>query len=1487
MEWEIRLVRRATETPVIIDAGEHATVAQLRRAVAAQLAVPADAAVLTLAGRLLSDELSIAAAGLVAGAAVAVGHPPVLPAAPVHPPVRRPPARADEHLELAVVGGRGAGDALPVPVGATVTVGRDTGCELVVPDPEVSRRHARVSVVDSGAGALTDLGSRNGTGVRGYRIDGATRLAEHDVCQLGETVLGLRRYRSAPARLETGGGPGVLQFNRPPRIARPAARPEVSVPGRPRPARGFRFPVLAVLLPLLAAGALYLLWPGSGYFLIFLVLSPLMIVANVISDRRSGRAEYKAALREYEQGLTAARARLNELAIEQERSSRSELPDPAAVVRIGTGPTSRLFERRPGDPDFLRMRVGLADRPTDVALTGPGAGDEQPPTAHAVPVTVDLAEVGVLGVAGPRDATLPLARALLAQAGTLHAPHDLGIVLLTGTDEVPDWEWVGWLPHTLPHTAEMTSRRMVASNLEQAETRIAELAKLVSRRRDEQRAVLRDGAPLGRRLVVVADGARRLRGLAGLAGLLADGPRVGVYALCLDTTESSLPDECRATVVAAASSTRFRVSRPGSPPLDDVLAEGLTAPLTCGLATALAPIRVLGARLGDDGDLPETVRFLDHVGLGPDPEPDDILAGWRAHPGGRCTRVRIGVGPNGPVELDLRRDGPHGLVAGTSGAGKSELLQALVADLALGNAPDALNVMLVDYKGGSAFAECAELPHCVGMITDLDGHLVSRALSSLSAELRRREELLAAAGAKDIEDYWASTGARLPRLVIVIDEFASLVEEVPEFVTGVVGIGMRGRSLGVHVVLATQRPGGVVNAELRANVNLRLCLRVTSGAESSDVIDVPDAARISRHHPGRAYLRTGHSDLAMLQCARIGWPRHEPAAAIPDTVTVAPRSLGALGVAPIGRGRGGQHPSEPPDGQQGPTDLTVLVAAVRSAAGQVGVTAPPGPWLPPLPSQVSAAQLDTVLPGSPVAVAAGLADHPTRQAQPPFVLDLDETGPVVVAGMARSGRSTVLRTLAAGLAARTSPADVHLYALDYGSRALAPLTGLPHCGAWVDSDDTDRAQRLLALLTAELGRRQRLLAAGGFGSMAEQRASAAPADRLPYLVLLVDQYETFLARHQETDGGQLVDTLDGVLRRGAAAGIVAVLSTDRTGFTHRLSTVAATRIVLRQAHSDDMSVYGLTPRHAPGSMPPGRAVVLPSGVEVQVALLGPDPGSGAITDPDGTGQTAAIERLGAVLRHRWEGLGDARLPHRIDPLPATVSVEELARLRVGDPPRGWASCTVGAGGDHLAPVDVDLADAGGTFLVCGPQGSGRSTALLAMAGSLAGLADGTLPVIAVCPRPSPLRGIAGTAGVAAVLTAGIDLRGELDDALAAVGDPVAVLVDDAELLADDPAAVLERLVRDARDRGCLVIAAGTTEDLLVARYRGWLAAARRSRSGLLLNPASYLDGEVFDLKLPRSINGGWPPGRGLLVRRGHTLRIQVPTATWCPSRAEY
>ncbi|TDD92510.1 FtsK/SpoIIIE domain-containing protein [Actinomadura rubrisoli] len=1485
MEWEITVADRwGRSMPVVVEAGPAATVGALCRA----LADASDASGGILAG---------SPGGVLAGPSGADGHPPrtdgppylgarplddaepladlvgegwgdgavlcfggPLPAASV-----RPGGRPGDR-ELAVIGGPAAGAGIALPASGTVLLGRSSACDLRLDDPEVSRRHAELRTDGSGAFTLTDAGSRNGTVRRGFRIDEAATLKLGETFQIGETVLAPRPVPAADAQLSADPGHGVRRFNRPPRILPPAVRAEVAIPAEPDRPRGLRFPLAMVLVPLAAAGALYLFMPGSRFYLLFLALSPLMAVAHFATERRGGRKDHRDKTRAYRADLAAAHARMAELAAAEEHAVRAALPDPAALVRIATGPGGRLFERLPSDPDFLRLRAGLADRPASIRLTGPGADAAAPPTVHAVPVPIDLAAAGVLGIAGPRPSALACARAVLAQAAVLHAPHDLGITVITGTDTAADWEWASWLPHTLPDRPGQACRRMLATDLAQAEARIAELGRLVAERRGEQRAGLRDGVPAGRRILLVLDGARRLRDLAGLADLLAEGPGAGVYALCLDGAENDLPGECAATIVVAGpSGTRVTVSRPDREPAEQVLADGLGAAAAGELARALAPLRVLGARFGDDDGMPKAVRHLDLTGLGPDPGPDDIAARWAAMPDGRSTRMPLGVGPSGPVVADLRRDGPHALIAGTSGAGKSELLQTLVASLALGNAPDALNFVLVDYKGGSAFAECRDLPHCVGMVTDLDGHMVDRALASLSAELRRREAILAEADAKDIEDYWALTGGRLPRLVIVIDEFASLVEEVPEFVQGVVGIGMRGRSLGVHVVLATQRPGGAVTAELRANVNLRICLRVTSPADSTDVIEVPDAARLSRHHPGRAYMRTGHADLETMQCARIGRPRtEEPTGPGEDgTVAVRRRHVTDLGAArPAAEDPGDQ-------GHDGATDLTALVAAVRGAAADLGIAAPPGPWPPPLPAQVTLAELEHAPAGSPVAVPIGLADEPGRQRRRTFVLDLERSCPVAVAGMARSGRSTALRTLAAALAAGASPADVHLYALDYGGRTLAPLAGLPHCGARVDADEPDRAERLVALLTAEEARRRRMLSAGGYGSLGEMRAAVPSAERPAYLVLLVDQYDTFAARYSDVDGGRLVEALEGLLRRGPAVGILPVVSTDRAGFGHRLGSAVATRLVLRQTDAEQATAFGLHPREVPTTMPDGRALALPGPVELQIALLDPD--------PSGAAQTAALERLRTALERRWDGLDPAAGPHRVDPLPESITTAELAALRSSAPPPGPAVCTVGAGGDHLAPVDVDIADAGGTLLVSGPPRSGRSAALVAIATSLAGRRDGTLAVVAVCPRRSPLRGIADLPGVSAVITAAEPAR-DLSDALDALdGRPVAVLVDDAELLADDRlAGPLDGLTAAARDGGALVIAAGTTEDLAPHRYRGWLARIRRGRCGILLNPVSHLDGEILDARLPRSTCGGWPPGRGLLAWRGGLTAVQVP-----------
>ena len=1409
---------------------------------------------LYLGDRSLAPAYRLLASGVVAGSVLGLGGP--------GPVAEAPPELGT--LELAVVGGRTAGGSTVLRIGS-LTLGRSPECDIVLEDTQASRLHARLTLAPDGGMTIEDLDSSNGTTVNGVDLHGVAPLLVRDLIVIGSSALVVRPRTTNRAGLEATGD-GRLRYNKPPRALPAGGQPAIAVPEEPRKPSGAHLPLGSILAPLVLAPVLFLA-TGNPSLMLIVVVSPLMAGMNALFDSRSGRRTYKKRLAEYQEESAAIGQRITEALRHEERVRRDLSADPALVRTIATLPTGELWERRPDDPDHLHVRVGLADQRGQVVVAGSAEG-LPPLVARSVPVTVPLQGRAVVGVAGGRADVLALARSMVLQAATLQSPNDLAIVVVADDGDAADWDWAKWLPHTVPHNHE-PCQRLLGLNARQRSRRLGELAATIQRREASSSLGSIGGADRDwPTTVVVFDRISRLRADEAVAYVLSAGPTYGIVSLCLDDDPAGLPAESTVTVrfgTAASGDTVLSVAGAEIEAVAGVIPDGVSPAHATVVARALAPLFEVAGRRQATGVLPQPpVDHLDVLGLSP-LTIDGVRQRWASQPRGPRALAPIGLDTAGAFEVDLVRDGPHALIAGTTGAGKSELLQVIVASLAATKGPDRLTFLLVDFKGGSAFKDCEQLPHTVGVISNLDGRLVARALDAIQAELRWRETRFGEVGAKDFDEYESSSRSTvpIPRLVIVVDELKELADAYADAIPRLNQTARLGRGLGVHLVLATQKPASIHGlADLRANTDLRICLRVQDETDSRDLLGVADAAHISRTTPGRGFARLSDGRLVAFQSGYLGDPAEGGPTIDRARNPVRSFAIGGVGdpvAADPDAGDGGRDPSS----ADVPSQLQALVGAIAEAARQLELPVPRRPWLPPLPSIVSMDDPRFAVPLPVGTFPIGIMDLPHQQLQQPLLLDFDQLAHVLVVGGTRSGRTSTLRTLAGMVAWRATPVDVHLYVVECRRRTMDDLERLPHCGAVVGIDDRDRLDRLFAHLSAEIDRRSTIM--GAAGSLHEQRAQAAPGQALPHVLVLVDNYEAFYERFSYEDGGRFVEQFDMLVREGPARGIHFVITTDQRASFNRLSSVIDAQLVLRPTDQDAQLSLGLPSTTDLGDLPPGRGFWAAGPIETQVSLLSPNPA--------GEAQVAALLAL-ADQAARGIGADDPRLPTHVNAMPVSLTVAQAAQRRRLPRP-GGAVTSFAVGGVAVEPIDVDLRAAGYTFVVAGPRGSGRSTALLSLTRSL--ITDGTerISAIVVTPRRSPLRTLEGTPGVT-VLSDPATLTAELTEALAWMTGTVALVIDDAEQLLENPVTMkFDQLVRSASDDDRLVVLGGTTADLM-RRFSGWIFDARQSKSGLILQPGAPADGEVLDLRLARgTVGGDLPPGRGILTVRGRWLTAQV------------
>ncbi|HEX5596543.1 MAG TPA: type VII secretion protein EccCa [Micromonosporaceae bacterium] len=1220
------------------------------------------------------------------------------------------------------------------------------------------------------------------------------------------------------------------------------------------------------------------------------------------------KAEMMAARREYLRYLSRLRRQVRQTAAQQRTALCYRHPDPRQLW--STPDSYRLWERRPIDPDFAVVRVGVGPQTLATPLTPPVTSpveDLEPLTAGALRRFLDTYSVvpelpvalALRGFAriflqddpactdnipqkgGHHRGGSPcraLARALLTQLSVFHAADDLLIAVCAGPERRPEWEWVKWLPQARhpSRTDALGAIRLVSGSAADLEELLAEV--IGNRPRFHPAGPASDGP----HVVVLLDGGD----LAGAHHLTADSGIDGLTVIDLDSAPPRLPDRSQ-LVLRIASGHLNTVSIDGVAEVGRP--DGLAVAEAEAVARRLAPLRLAAAKAADT-PLNSELGITELLGF--DPDNFSVEQSWAPRPDRDRLRVPIGVGiDGGAVELDLKESaqdgmGPHGLLIGATGSGKSELLRTLVLGLAASHSSEALNFVLIDFKGGATFASLDRLPHTAAMITNLADELplVDRMVDAINGELIRRQELLRRAGNYvSLRDYDSARRAGaalapLPSLLIICDEFSELLSAKPDFIDLFVQIGRVGRSLGVHLLLASQRFEEGRLRGLDTHLSYRIGLRTFSALESRSVLGVPDAYELPRS-PGHGYLKFGTEPLQRFKAAYVSGGYRRPVADLAGGAAAGPRvsPYSTYFQPPLETPQGATSEPPPPAEEASLLDLMVdRLAGQGPPAHQVWLTPlSQPPTLDELLGPVSHAPVRGLTVDNPelhgrLQVPVALIDRPLEQRRDLLWLSLDgAAGHAAVAGRPQSGKSTLLRTLICGLALTHTPAEVQVYCLDFGGGALAALRDLPHVGGVAARLDTAQVRRTVGEVATLLANRERRFTELGIDSMSVYRrrraAGAGPDDPFGDVFLVIDGWGTLRAEYDD-----LEPVITDIAMRGLAYGVHIVATVTKwLDFRPAIRDLFGSKVELRLGDPSDSTVNRRAAMNVPEGTP-GRGV---TAQELHFLTALPE-----FRNP-GTETAALIKSIAAG----WVGPPAPRV--RL--LPAVLPYTELDLTKTAG-----LRLPIGIAEADLQPVDIDFAT-DPHLLLFGDAECGKSSFLRALATSVTRrFSPEEARVVIVDYRRSLLGAVGSEHQIGYCTTAaatsellesvagymqrrlpGPDLTpAQLRDRSWWQGPELFVLVDDYDLVAAGPSNPLHHLkeyLPHARDIGLHLVIARRAGGAARNLYEPILQQLRElSAPGLVMSGDSNEGPLVGNIKpVPM------PPGRGRLVTRKEGVRL--------------
>ncbi|MEV5961948.1 type VII secretion protein EccCa [Kribbella sp. NPDC051952] len=1291
-----------------------------------------------------------------------------------------------------------------------------------------------------------------------------------------------------------------------------SAPPEVPEPG------GRQWMQAMMVVPMVAMmGAMMLMFSGSiagglryVIFGLFGLAMVGMILVGVLARSGGGKAEMGTARRTYLRQLAQHRTRLSR-SIDQQRTTLFYVhPEPSSLWALAG--SYRLWERRRDDADFGIARIGVGPQGPAVTIVSP---DTQPlerleplsalalrrfvstyATVPGLPIAMAVTGFARIYLLGDRTRSAALVRAMLAQLVTLQAPDNLRVAVCAGDDVRSEWDWVKWLPHALhPDRSDaLGPLRLLAGSITAIEAMLDDV--LANRPRFDPQSDTRLPGP---HLIVVIDG-----GIADGSDHLLVGPGLeGVTVIDLSSVPPRATDSGAIILDVDADGALTSETMDGDARLG--VADELDLVSAEGLARQLAPLRLTVGSIGEQS-LTADLGLAELLDLG-DPYDFDPTDTWIQRPNRDRLRVKFGIRPDGQaIELDLKESaqegmGPHGLLIGATGSGKSELLRTLVLALAITHPPRSLNFALIDFKGGATFTRLDKLPHTSAVITNLaeELHLVDRMTDAINGELIRRQELLRAAGNfSSLRDYEKARAAgaplpEVPTLFVICDEFSELLTIRPDFIEMFVQIGRVGRSLGVHLLLASQRLDEGRLRGLEAHLSYRIGLRTFSDMDSRTVLGIGDAFRLPRA-PGHGFLRVGTEELDRFRAAYVSGVHRRPVAgALPvaaDNSLILHDYTSSYVAAEV-EDEDAEQPTvdDAFDDAIGESLMDILVdrlAGQGTMAHQI--------WLPPLDKSPGLDEVlgaptitsDRGLMAGPAELAgslttiAGIVDRPLEQRRDPLTLDLSASGGhVAVVGGPQSGKSTALASVITGLALTHTPREVQFYCLDFGGGVLGGLRGLPHVGGVAGRQDVNAVRRTIAEVIGIIAAREREFSQSGIDGMAAYRhlrRNGAYADS-PYgdVFLVVDGWLTI--RNEFDD---LEPVLADIATRGLAYGVHLMIGAARWfDLRTNVRDLCGTRLELHLGDPTDSMVDRRTATLVPANTP-GRGVT-----SSKHHFLMAQPRMDAASSDRATGMAALVERI----RSAWSA---APAPV-VRLLPGSLPFEELDGQ--SDTERGLA---IGIAESDLSPVRLDP-DAHPCFIVLGDTGVGKSSFLRGVARRVQQTyAPDQARLLVIDHRRSLIGGVEGdhligygtnhqnSAQLISDACHALEARlpgpevtpQQLRDRSWWRGPDLFLLVDDYDLVAaaeGHPLMPLMPYIAQASDIGLRVIVTRRIGGAGRGFFEPVLARLRDVGSPGLMMSGGREEGPLLGGLRPQPL----PPGRGwLIARQGSSRLIQLTQA---------